>query len=63
MSTIKDSSTNEILAYKLSENLKINIATETIENLINNSDVRLSVDAFIHLDQDITIKVRFFKIY
>ncbi|MFV0363684.1 MAG: IS3 family transposase, partial [Suipraeoptans sp.] len=48
LSTIKDSSTNEILSYKLPENLKINLATETIENLINNSDFRLTADAFIH---------------
>ncbi len=53
LSTVKDSSTNEILAYKLSNNLKIDIATETIANLINNSTVRLSTDAFIHSDQGV----------
>jgi len=36
LSTIKDGSTNEILAYKLSRNLTLDIATNTIENLVKN---------------------------
>ena len=36
LSTIKDASTNEILAYNLSNSLTLNIGTETINKLINN---------------------------
>ncbi len=53
LSTIKDSLTNKILAYKLSKDLKINIATETIESLVNNSDVKLLTDTFMHSDQGV----------
>lgn len=41
LSTIKDSSTNEILAYNLSNSLAIDIVTETINKLVK----------FIHSDQ------------
>ncbi len=46
LSTIKDGSTNEILTYKLSINLKINIAT----------------DRFIHSDHGVHLQVRLFKV-
>jgi putative transposase len=51
LSTIKDSSTNEILAYNLSDRLTLDIATNTIRKLINNRRVKLTKDAFIHSDQ------------
>lgn len=51
LSTIKDGSTNEILAYKLSSNLTLDIATETIENLVKNHKQLLRKDSFIHSDQ------------
>lgn len=51
LSTIKDSSTNEILAYKLSSNLTLDIATDTIENLVKNHKKLLNKDSFIHSDQ------------
>lgn len=51
LSTIKDGSTNEILAYNLSDKLTLDIATDTIYNLMNSGQVKLSKDAFIHSDQ------------
>lgn len=53
LSTVKDGSTNEILAYQLSENLKLDIATDTIHQLMNNSNITLAKDAFIHSDQGV----------
>jgi putative transposase len=53
LSTIKDGSTNEILAYNLSDNLRLNIATDTILQLKKNSKFKLSKDAFIHSDQGV----------
>lgn len=53
LSTIKDGSTNEILAYNVSDNLKLNIATDTILKLKNNRKFKLSKDAFIHSDQGV----------
>lgn len=51
LSTIKDASTNEILSYKISNSLKINIVTETIENLVSQHKDLLHKDVFIHSDQ------------
>lgn len=51
LSTIKDSSTNEILAYKVSDRITIDIALDTIKSLVSNSEVALSKDVFIHSDQ------------
>ncbi|WP_434796432.1 IS3 family transposase [Terrisporobacter vanillatitrophus] len=51
LSTIKDSSTNEILAYNLSNSLAIDIVTKTIDNLINLKSFKLHKDAFVHSDQ------------
>ena len=51
LSTVKDASTNEILAYKVSDRITIDIALDTIDNLISNRDVKLTKDAFIHSDQ------------
>lgn len=51
LSTIKDSSTNEILAYKLSNSLAIDIVIETIDKLIKLNPFRLHKDAFVHSDQ------------
>jgi putative transposase len=51
LSTIKDSSTNEILAYNLSSSLAIDIVTETINRLVNLNSIKLHKDAFIHSDQ------------
>jgi putative transposase len=51
LSTIKDGSTNEILSYQLSNSLKLNIVTETIEKLIKQHKNLLPQDALIHSDQ------------
>jgi transposase InsO family protein len=53
LSTVKDSSTNEILAYHLSDKMTLDIATETIYKLANNGQVGLAEDAFIHSDQGV----------
>jgi len=51
LSTIKDGSTNEILAYNVSESLTVNIATDTIHKLKKNKKIKLDKSAFIHSDQ------------
>lgn len=51
LSTIKDASTNEILAYQVSDRITLDIATQTIHKLVNNKKVSLHKDAFIHSDQ------------
>lgn len=53
LSTIKDGSTNEILAHNLSESLSLDIAIDTIHKLMKNTEVTLSEDAFIHSDQGV----------
>ena len=50
LSTIKDSSTNEILAYKVSDSITLDIALDTIKNLVKTRRVLLTKDAFIHSD-------------
>lgn len=51
LSTIKDASTNEILAYNVSDRITLDIATKTIHKLMNNKKITLNKDAFIHSDQ------------
>lgn len=51
LSTIKDSVTNEIVAHQLSKSLDIGFVLDTVEMLINNSNIKISKDAFIHSDQ------------
>lgn len=51
LSAIKDGSTNEILAYAVSDSLKLDIAKDTMENLKNNNSVKLHSNALIHSDQ------------
>jgi putative transposase len=51
LSTIKDGSTNEILAYNVSDSLTLNIATDTIHKLKKNRKIKLAKGAFIHSDQ------------
>ena len=53
LSTIKDGSTNEILAYHLSDRITLEIATETIYKLMSNKQISLDKDAFIHSDQGV----------
>lgn len=51
LSTIKDASSNEILAYNVSDRITLNIATKTIHKLMNNKKISLHSDSFIHSDQ------------
>jgi transposase InsO family protein len=51
LSTIKDSSINEILAYNLSKILAIDPITETINKLVNKQSFKLHKDAFVHSDE------------
>lgn len=51
LSTIKDASTNEILAYHVSDRITLDIATETIRKLMKNKKITLHNEAFIHSDQ------------
>ncbi len=51
LSTILDASTNEALAYNLSKSLKIDIVTDTIDNLTKSNKHLLRKDVFIHSDQ------------
>jgi len=51
LSTILDASTNEALAYNISKSLKIDIVTETIDNLVKSNKHLLRKDVFIHSDQ------------
>lgn len=53
LSTILDASTNEVLSYNVSKNLKIDIVTNTIDKLIQNNKNILSKDSFIHSDQGV----------
>lgn len=50
LSTIEDSSTNEILAYHLSDRITLDIAIQTIKKLEKRKH-NLHKDAFIHSDQ------------
>ena len=51
LSTIKYGSTNEILAYNLSDRITLDIATDTIHKLMKKLKLKLAKDAFIHSDQ------------
>jgi putative transposase len=51
LSTVKDASTNELLAYHVSDRITLDIATKTIQKLMNNKKVSLHKEAFIHSDQ------------
>jgi putative transposase len=53
LSTIKDGSTNEILSYSVSGSLSIDIALNTINNLMRKHKLNLTKDAFIHSDQGV----------
>lgn len=62
LSTIKDSSTNEILAYNVSDSLAINLVLDTIHKLNNNKRVNLVEGAYIQTKVHI-ILVLSFKVY
>lgn len=51
LSTIKDASTNEIMAYRLSTNLYLDFVLNTMWDLVNQKEVPIPKDAFVHSDQ------------
>lgn len=51
LSTIKDSSTNEIVAYQVSDRITMDLATDTLLKLKKNPNFRLVENALIHSDQ------------
>jgi transposase InsO family protein len=51
LSTIMDASTNEILAYQVSDKITIDIATDTLKKLKKNRRIRLLKGAILHSDQ------------
>ncbi len=53
LSTIKDGSTNEIVAYNVSDSLTLDIATDTLHKLKKNKKIKLAKGAFIHSDQGV----------
>lgn len=53
LSTIKDGSSNDILAYHVSNSITLDIATTTIDKLISQHKGTLHKDAFIHSDQGV----------
>lgn len=53
LSTIKDSSTNEILAYNVSSRMTLDLATDTLVKLIKNTRGKFADGAFIHSDQGV----------
>lgn len=53
LSTIKDGSTNEVVAYHVSDRLTLDIATDTIRKLKKTRKIKLPKGAFIHSDQGV----------
>ncbi|WFD10154.1 IS3 family transposase [Tepidibacter hydrothermalis] len=53
LSAIKDSSSNDILAYHVSDRITLDIATITIKKLVNTHKADLHDEAFIHSDQGV----------
>lgn len=51
LSTIKDASTNEIMAYRLSTNLYLDFVLKTMWDLKEQKEVSIPEDAFVHSDQ------------
>ncbi|MCA1321160.1 IS3 family transposase [Bacillus tianshenii] len=51
LSTIKDSSTNEILAYHVSDRMTMDLATDTLSKLKKNRNFKKAENSLIHSDQ------------
>lgn len=51
LSAVKDASTNELLAYHVSDRITLDIATKTIDKLMRNKKISLHSEVFIHSDQ------------
>nr|WP_235069863.1 IS3 family transposase [Turicibacter sp. TJ11] len=53
LSTILDSATNEVLAFQLSDHLKIDFVLQTLKKLQENPTVQLMKETIIHSDQGV----------
>ncbi|WP_413463246.1 IS3 family transposase [Bacillus sp. B1-b2] len=53
LSTVKDGSTGEILAYHVSDRMNLELATDTLKKLKKNKNFKRVKDAFIHSDQGV----------
>jgi len=53
LSVIKDSVTNEVMSHYLSKNIKLDIATKTIQLLLIKYQKHLDSNAYIHSDQGV----------
>jgi putative transposase len=53
LSTIKDGTTGEILAYHVSKRITLDIATDTLQKLKKNRKFKKAKDALIHSDQGV----------
>ena len=53
LSVMKDSYTNEIVAYKLSDNMEMDFVLETLNDLMRNHGGELHSDTMIHSDQGV----------
>lgn len=51
LSTILDAYTREVLAYELSENLKVEFVIHTVDKLINSYESQLDNETIVHSDQ------------
>lgn len=51
LSTIKDAFTREILAYKLSDSLKVDFVLDTIHELMEKHSISIDSETMIHSDQ------------
>lgn len=61
LSTIKDGSTNEILAYNVSSRMTLDFATDTLVKLTKNKRVKLPKGPLFTLITEYTILVHFSK--
>ncbi|WP_147574321.1 transposase family protein [Clostridium massiliamazoniense] len=53
MLTVKDVSSNMILAHKISGRIILDIAIDTIKDLVKNHKETLHEEVFIHFDQGV----------
>jgi transposase InsO family protein len=53
LSTIKDGSTGEVLAYQVSDRMTLDIATDTLQKLKKNRNFKKAKEALIHSDQGV----------
>lgn len=53
LSVMKDSYTNEIVAYKLSDNMELDFVLETLKSLMEKHGEELKDDTMIHSDQGV----------